>query len=431
MKKLFTYSLILLASFQIAKADHLSGNLTLSAKLDGAQETPSVVTNALGVSSFVLNSTRDTLCIHASVNGLSGAITGAHIHSGAAGTSGGVVVDLTSFVSGNDINASITGSALTSDLISSMLSGGNYLNVHTAANPDGEIRGQIYLETDYQYTAMLDGSQEVPAVVTSAYGLGSFNLYKNQKAITINVVVQGLSGAITGAHFHVGAPGVSGGVVEDLTSMVTGNVIVGEVDPALYLSDLLAGNIYINIHTTANPNGEIRGQVITDTKLAFDATIDGIQEVPAVVTSALGVAVAKLNTAMDTMWYHVVADGLSGAITGAHFHSGKKGVSGGVVVDLSAGISGNQVDGMISGSALTSDLINSFLTGGIYVNLHTATNPNGEIRGQVYRYAREGYTFTMDGGQEVPSTNATATGSGIISIDRDQENAHIMIVLSG
>src|SRR6185295_617648 len=125
-------------------------------------------------------------------------------HEGLPGVSGGVIISLVANISGNDLNATITGSVLTPEVISKMLSGNYYINVHTAANPGGEIRGQILPETDYAYSAMMDGAQEVPQVNTGAYGLGVFDLYQNYKALTIHVVVQGLSGAITGAHFHVG-----------------------------------------------------------------------------------------------------------------------------------------------------------------------------------------------------------------------------------
>jgi hypothetical protein len=55
---------------------------------------------------------------------------------------------------------------------------------------------------------------------------------------------------------------------------------------------------------------------------------------------------------------------------------------------------------------------------------HTATNPNGELRGQIIRYAREGYTINMHGEQVVPSVTSPAYGSGVVSTDRFDENAH-------
>ena len=81
--------------------------------------------------------------------------------------------------------------------------------------------------------------------------------------------------------------------------------------------------------------------------------------------------------------------------------------------------------------ALSADLLNSLLSGGIYLNIHTEANPGGEIRGQVYRLAREGYLYDFSGGQEVPAVESGGTGVGMASIDRDQSNTHFMLVVSG
>lgn len=409
----------------------LQDHLLLAAKLEGMQEVPAVTTNAVGVASFSLNSTRDTMCVNVTVNGLSGAINGAHVHEGAEGVSGGVITDLTMFVSGNHISGMLTGTNLTNAMVAKYLSGAYYINVHTAANPNGEIRGQIWLETDYAYTAKLDGPQEVPTVITTADGLGIFNLSHDKSKLNFYIVTQGLSGPITAAHFHTGAMGVAGPVIIDLTAMINGNIISGELDPATILTDLKAGNIYINVHTTANSSGEIRGQLMIDTKLAFDAIMNGMQEVPAITTNAVAVSSIKLNTTFDTLWYDVLADGLSGPIINSHFHTGALGVSGGAIIDLTDSIMGNRIMGTVTGTDLTSGIISNLLKGELYLNIHTTANAAGEIRGQVYRLAREGFTITLNGEQEVPAVTTAAMGTGIVSIDRDQTNVHFMAAANG
>lgn len=422
------FALVAATSF----AGHLQDNLLFSAKLDGAQQSPAVTTNALGVGSFMLNNLRNELCINVAVNGLSGPITSAHIHEGAVGVSGGVLVDLSAGINGNQIILTVSGTDLTSDLISKLINGITYLNVHTAANPNGEIRGQIMLETDHGIVAMADGMQEVPTVMTSAYGLGIFTLSKDQNTINYQFIAQNLSGAITSAHLHMGAVGVSGGVVQDLSADIMGNVISGSFMPsAALVTAIMNGEIYINVHTAMNPGGEIRGQLMMNEGLPFDAMLTGGQQVPAVATTAQGVATFTLNSMLNTITYAIVADGLSGAITSAHIHEGAIGTAGGVLVDLSSGINGNRIMGTITGAAVTNDLINSMLKGETYINVHTAANPNGEIRGQIYRLAREGYTTKMDGAQQVPSVTTTAYGAGIVSVNRDQNNLHYMFVVGG
>lgn len=433
MKKRFlqlTTAVLFSSITSLSFATHLGANLLFSARLDGAQEVPSVTTNAIGVGSFMLNEARTELCVNVAVNGLSGPITGAHIHKGAIGVSGGVEVDLSAGLSGNQIKLKIFGAMLTSSLLADLINGDLYINVHTTANPDGEIRGQIMLETDMSYCAKADGAQEVPAVVTSAYGLGVFTLNQDKGMVSYTFIAQGLSGVITGAHLHIGVVGVSGGVELDLTTNIVGNIISGSFVPSMtLLSALVSGNVYVNVHTAANPDGEIRGQLMMNMGLLFDANLDGAQEVPTVVTTAKGVATFTLNPLLNEIEYDIVANGLSGAITGAHIHTGEFGVAGGVLIDLSAGINGNRIMGTITGAAVTSSLINAMLSGETYINIHTAANPNGEIRGQIYRLAREGYTTSLDGDLEVPAVSTNAYGVGVVSINRDLNNLHYMFVV--
>ncbi|MBK0403768.1 CHRD domain-containing protein [Adhaeribacter sp. BT258] len=433
MKRIYAGILILICCFLPVAgfAAHLSPNLLFSAKLDGAQEVPAVTTTATGVGSFMLNGTRDTLYVNVSVAGLSGPITAAHIHEGLPGVAGPVVIDLVPFIKGNLISGYITGAALTPAVITKHLQGVYYVNVHTAANPSGEIRGQIMLETDHGFIALLNGLQEVPPVATTATGIGTFLLSQDRSKIKVHVIFEGLSGAVTGAHLHTGAIGVSGPVVLNLTTMVSGNEIVGEGDPTPFLAALLAGTVYINIHTAANPNGEIRGQLFMPKGILMDAHLDGAQEVPPVATNAKGVAGVRINATLDSLEVAAMMTGLSGPMSAAHFHTGAVGVAGPIAINLTPFISGNRILGKLPLAGLPANTVNMFLTGDMYLNVHTAANPSGEIRGQVYRLSREGYTLVMNGKQEVPPVNTPASGSGLVSIDRDQTNAHYMMVWSG
>ena len=405
-------------------AAHLSNSLQMTARMNGANEVPAVMTDGQGIGIFTMNSEKDAVTINISMNNLSGDVMGIHIHEAAAGSTGGVVFDLTPMLSGNIVKGMLRG--LTTEQVSNFLSGAYYVNAHTAMNPDGEIRAQIILESDFRYTASLDGTQEVPSVMTDAEGLGIFNLSKSGYKLEIKVVVSGLSGPITGAHLHNAAAGSNGGVVENLTTSVLGNVITANVDPTAYLAELRAGNIYLNIHTLANPDGEIRGQLVLEEALYFDAFINGAQA--SVSTLAEGVAKINITNTLDAIEFMVMTDGLSGSITAAHFHMGTVGNAGGVLLDLSSGIDGNKIVGTLTG--LDVETINQFLSGGVYLNIHTDANPDGEIRGQVYRLAREGYSYVFGGGQEVPATTSGGKGAGMVTIDRDQTNAHFMMVVS-
>jgi hypothetical protein len=105
------------------------------------------------------------------------------------------------------------------------------------------------------------------------------------------------------------------------------------------------------------------------------AALDGAQEVPPVATAATATATFLLNPD-GTLDYQVTPSGLSGPVIMAHLHAGARGVSGAPIVTLDNGLSGTT-------GVLSDDAREKLLAGGLYVNLHTAENLNGEIRGQV------------------------------------------------
>ena len=277
----------------------------------------------------------------------------------------------------------------------------------------------------------MNGLQEVPATTSMATGVSAFNLSLDKKKINFWAVAEGLSGAISSAHLHTAPAGMNGGVAIDLSPFINGTFISGVVDvpDVAFVTAIEAGEVYLNIHTAAEPNGEIRGQLSLDAGVAFDAALDTMQEVEP-VTGGNGKGVAYFSIAPDfsEITYSVQVSGLSGAIMGAHLHSGVAGVDGLVLVDLSGDVNGNEITGTIDGTDLTDELIHELLESGVYINIHTSMNMNGELRGQINRVAREGYTIRMDGSQEVPAVTTGANGGGIVTIARERNNAHVMVV---
>ncbi len=426
MKKI-TLLLTMLCAFvlttQSILADHLSGSLQMTARMTGAQEVPPVSGAAQGLGIFTLSLDKQNILVEFAAADLTGPITGLHVHEGAPGTNGPVVFDLTPFVNGCTVQTTLSGFSTAER--AKFLAGDYYLNCHTAANPGGEVRAQILLETDFRYTAYLMGSNEVPAVATNALGWGSFNLSKAGYELEINVSTTGLSGPITGAHLHLGAAGTTGGVIEDLTPFVSGQSIINAVvDPSAYAADIAAGNVYINVHTAANPGGEIRAQLVLQPALTFDAYANGAQS--GVATSAFGLGTVNVDYSLSTLTFHLIADGLSGPITSSHIHVGGAGSTGGVVYDLTPLINGNEIIGTLPLIDIAS--LNAFLSGGYYWNIHTDANPAGEIRGQVYKLARENYSYVFGPENEVPPSDCEGSGVGMVTIDRNQSNAHYMMV---
>src|SRR6478736_4949535 len=110
--------------------------------------------------------------------------------------------------------------------------------------------------------ATLDGKSEVPATTTSGTGTADLDYDAASKKLSWKVTYSGLSGPATAAHFHGPAEagknaGVAVAIPNATSSPVEGSATLTDAQAA----DLVAGRYYINIHTAANPGGEIRGQV--------------------------------------------------------------------------------------------------------------------------------------------------------------------------
>jgi mono/diheme cytochrome c family protein len=105
----------------------------------------------------------------------------------------------------------------------------------------------------------LSAAQVVPAVAgITARGSGSYTLTAAGLEYNITVDTASLSGPITFAHLHLGRVGTNGDLLHVLDPSLLG--VWADPSPAERTA-LLAGNVYVNIHTDANPGGEIRGQV--------------------------------------------------------------------------------------------------------------------------------------------------------------------------
>jgi len=116
----------------------------------------------------------------------------------------------------------------------------------------------VYPSGTISFTETLRGNQEVPPVNTTAEASGTFVL--TASGLEYDITVTNLSGSITAAHFHVGAAGTVGPNVHDIS--FTGGAATGTWNlSGEHRNMLLDGNIYVNVHTAAYPNGEIRAQL--------------------------------------------------------------------------------------------------------------------------------------------------------------------------
>lgn len=188
----------------------------------------------------------------------------AHIHDAFAGDAGPVIVNFVQ--SGSDPNRwdAQAGVVLTEDQINGLLAGRLYVNVHSAAYPVGEIRGQIQPENITLVLTDLTGGAVVPAVSTQASATAATTVDANASTATVHIVASGVDDA-TDAHVHKATAGANNATA--LLTLAKDGAAPGhwfvELAPvtAADRTDFDSNGWYADIHTPANAGGELRGQI--------------------------------------------------------------------------------------------------------------------------------------------------------------------------
>ena len=110
------------------------------------------------------------------------------------------------------------------------------------------------------FAAALSVAAEILPHASSDRGYGTFVLSPDRETLNYEIHEEGVVAAETGAHIHLAAPGSHGDIVFPLPagSPKGGSITLGDGD----LADLLAGLLYVNIHSGTYPGGEIRGQMV-------------------------------------------------------------------------------------------------------------------------------------------------------------------------
>ena len=244
-----------------------------SAALSAANEIPTNPSTATGRGAVVVNPTTKEITGGISFTGLTPTAGGHHIHQAPSGTptlNGPVIIGLT-LAAGGGVATVPAGTLLTGPQYAAYLAGELYFNVHTTANPGGEIRGQITGATGVTAgLAALNGAQENATNTSAATGRGTIVFDSTTREVLIGYVTHNVSAA-TVAHIHTGAPGVSGPA--NVVTLTQGTGIYtapqGAILSAQSVTDFSAGNTYFNVHSTNNScppaatcaAGEIRGQI--------------------------------------------------------------------------------------------------------------------------------------------------------------------------
>ncbi|KIC89233.1 CHRD domain-containing protein [Flavihumibacter sp. ZG627] len=208
----------------------------------------------------------NSLKYNISVNGLAGgdALQAAHLHAGDAITNGPVILSLDPTFTGGNATGTITG--LRQSLVDSLKSDANhiYFNAHSQQVASGLVRAQLNSKVEFAMDVALSGTNEVPAVVTTATGTAILRMTADKKLYS-NVTVSNLESidALSMAHIHKGAEGANGDVLVGLAASAAdfGVVKTISLDDAAFAAIKGTDALYVNAHSTLHAGGVVRGQI--------------------------------------------------------------------------------------------------------------------------------------------------------------------------
>ena len=128
----------------------------------------------------------------------------------------------------------------------------------------------------------------------------------------------------------------------------------------------------------------------------FIANLNAAQEVPPHGTAATGFGTVFLNDAMDTITVDLQWTGLTLPAIAAHIHNAPAGLNGPIIFPLAIP---NTTSGIITGQffAISAAQVAELQAGNMYMNIHDAEFPGGEIRGQLAAATPEPATFALIG----------------------------------
>lgn len=253
---------------------------TLGAVLTGSQEVPPNANPGFGNATVTFDNTLQNVTVTITVADLGSPINNFHIHEAPAGVNGPVVVNLIG-LGGTFVNGTMTGTFPVNPAVAQRMRenpGNFYVNVHTVALPGGAVRGQLAFVSGgvITYAAELRPQNEVPPANSSAFGSAFVAFDPINNTIAWDARAHGIANP-TLSHIHRGAAGVNGPVIINFATsagQIPGGRTVGAGPIALFQSGNLqpadlanlanpatASGYYVNIHSSAFPGGEVRGQL--------------------------------------------------------------------------------------------------------------------------------------------------------------------------
>ncbi|GEM_PF-344560 len=286
----------------------------------------------------------------------------------------------------------------------------------------------------FSYQAQLSGHHQAFPVATAGSGTITATLTGNELVVTGNYA--NMTGLIDlniagGAHIHAGYAGQNGGIELELVPTPGTDLSGGTFTAALntftltptQIDRLNSRQLYVNIHTTVYPAGEIRGQLLPAADSYFSSNLFGSNEMPAVFSNGSGALALELRN--DTLVVSGSFDNLDGEFDaaiagGAHLHLGLAGQNGGIALGLHPTVDADLYGGIFAPAentfVLTAAQITALQSQQLYANIHTSAYASGELRGQVVGAADAVFRAHLAGANEYPFVLSLANGQVIAAL---------------
>ena len=346
-----------------------------SATLNGANEIPATNSMATATGVVVLDPNSNVMkatIVTADITG-----TAAHIHIGASGVAGPVVFPLAESSPGSGVwTATAT---LTTDQLAQLTSNSFYFNVHSAAFPDGEIRGQILARLPQSGVPVSTSSTDT--LTASANPTTTETATNSSTSPASGTSTNTSSGSGTGT---ASTTGTTSGI--PLGSSTTGTGNSGTTGSGTTVNTTPTSTSGIVTNTAATNTGTNNNNSTTATQAAnrpvfFVNLLSGSLVIPPNASTATATAISVYRPSDKSLTSVIVSTGITA--TGASLRQAPASANGPLVASLTEITAGSGI--WNTRSTLSDSQVSSLNANNLYYEVLSAAYPNGEVRGQIVK----------------------------------------------
>ncbi|MDH3650906.1 MAG: CHRD domain-containing protein, partial [Saprospiraceae bacterium] len=268
---------------------------------------------------------------------------GAHIHFAPVGARGPHLINLVATPDDDIASARFRAAdnrfTVSQTLKDSLKARIGYISIHSENVMPGELRGQLMHEACAYFYAPLSGAEQTPAVLTNGEGAAMLE-YNGNTAIVVGSF-KDLSSPVTASHVHGSIVGRNGPVVIPLDLTVSDSLTSGVWTVADNITDVSGSTMdtvrqrmtYVNVHSTTNGGGELRGNFRPLAQNYYLANLRGKNTTNPAASSGMGALI--LEQTGNALIVSGSFTNLMGDFTASHIHQAMAGMNGGVKIPLS------------------------------------------------------------------------------------------------